>query len=413
MTQEEITTIVEQVLQALLTNGKTIAQLTAVQEVGDSDCFEISGGKKVSFSTLAGLIINEVGNLTNYTVVDYDGRDEVVTFTYARSSGVITIKQSGRAEKTVTIPAATTSRPGLMSTTDKTNLTSAVNKILSSFSKSTTASNVKVTATFADESTLDFTLSAASTTSAGLMSAADKANLNTAKNTATNLNNKLGAANGIATLDSNGKLNSEQLPTNVVTDMDALAKTDKDSSERLKASQAPRNLLYNIVSDANLNGLVKGDVYFYEGCLFEFEYINQHGSRIAVDLGVPEENIIYCHKSTGMLYKWDSTNEVFVRFGLALDATGHMSSSQAAPQVMKSMGTTLDNAGNSGMTQFMYEPNIGDIYFAPASGTIVYKQSDNNTISLGAPSKLLIYCNAQTNRLYRWSGTAMVEVGNN
>lgn len=413
MTQEEITTIVEQVLQALLTNGKTIAQLTAVQEVGDSDCFEISGGKKVSFSTLAGLIINEVGNLTNYTVVDYDGRDEVVTFSYAKSTGVITIKQSGRTEKTVTIPAATTTRPGLMSTTDKTNLTSAVNKILSSFSKSSTASNVKVTAKFADESTLDFTLSAASTTSAGLMSAADKSNLNTAKNTATNLNNKLGAANGIATLDSNGKLNSDQLPTNVVTDMDALAKADKDDSERLKASQAPRNLLYNIVSDANLNGLVKGDVYFYEGCLFEFEYINQHGSRIAVDLGVPEENIIYCHKSTGMLYKWDSTNEVFVRFGLALDATGHMSSSQAAPQVMKSMGTTLDNVGNSGMTQFMYEPNIGDIYFAPASGTIVYKQSDNNTITIGAPSKLLIYCNAQTNRLYRWSGTAMVEVGNN
>ena len=80
---------------------------------------------------------------------------------------------------------------------------------------------------------------------------------------------------------------------------------------------------------------------------------------------------------------------------------------------MKSMGSTLDNVGNNGMTQVMYEPNIGDIYFAPASGTIVYKQSDNNTISLGAPSKLLIYCNAQTNRMYRWSGTAMVEIGNN
>ena len=397
MTQEEITTIVEQVLQALLTNGKTIAQLTAVQEVGDSDCFEISGGKKVSFSTLAGLIINEVGNLTNYTVVDYDGRDEVVTFSYAKSTGVITIKQSGRTEKTVTIPAATTTRPGLMSTTDKTNLTSAVNKILSSFSKSSTASNVKVTAKFADESTLDFTLSAASTTSAGLMSAADKSNLNTAKNTATNLNNKLGAANGIATLDSNGKLNSNQLPTNVVTDMDALAKADKDDSERLKASQAPRNILYNVVNNADLNGLVGGDIYFQEGHLFEFEYINNHGSRIAVDLGEPEKDIIYSHRSTGFLYKWDSTNGVFLPL---------------APQVMKSMGTTLDNVGSDGMTQFMYEPNIGDIYFAPASGTIVYKKSDNNTITLGSPSKLLIYCNAQTNRLYRWSGTAMVEVGN-
>ena len=103
------------------------------------------------------------------------------------------------------------------------------------------------------------------------------------------------------------------------------------------------------------------------------------------------------HRSTGLLSKWDSTNGVFLPL---------------APQVMKSMGSTLDNVGNSGMTQFMYEPKIGEIYFAPESGTIAYKQSDNNTINLGAPSTLLIYCNAHTNRLYRWSGTAMVEVGN-
>lgn len=398
MTQEEITTIVEQVLQALLTNGKTIAQLTAVQNVSDSDCFEISGGKKVSFQTLAGLLINQISNIENFNVVDYDGRDEVVTFSYAKSTGVITIKQSGRTEKTITISTATTSRPGLMSATDKTNLTSAVNKILSALSVVPNASNMSLTATFADNTTVSVTIPVATTSVAGLMSAADKSNLNTAKNTATNLNNKLGAANGIATLDSNGKLNSNQLPTNVVTDMDALMKADKDESEKLKASQAPRNILYNVVNNADLNGLVRGDIYFQEGHLFEFEYINQHGSRIAVDLGAPEKNIIYSHRSTGLLYKWDSTNGVFLPF---------------APQVMKSMGSTLDNVGNNGMTQVMYEPNIGDIYFAPASGTIVYKQSDNNTISLGAPSKLLIYCNAQTNRMYRWSGTAMVEIGNN
>lgn len=398
MTQEEITTIVEQVLQALLTNGKTIAQLTAVQSVSDSDCFEISGGKKVSFQTLAGLLINQISNIENFNVVDYDGRDEVVTFSYAKSTGVITIKQSGRTEKTITISTATTSRPGLMSATDKTNLTSAVNKILSALSVVPNASNMSLTATFADNTTVSVTIPVATTSVAGLMSAADKSNLNTAKNTATNLNNKLGAANGIATLDSNGKLNSNQLPTNVVTDMDALMKADKDESEKLKASQAPRNILYNVVNNADLNGLVRGDIYFQEGHLFEFEYINQHGSRIAVDLGAPEKNIIYSHSSTGLLYKWDSTNGVFLSL---------------APQVMKSMGSTLDNVGNNGMTQVMYEPNIGDIYFAPASGTIVYKQSDNNTISLGAPSKLLIYCNAQTNRMYRWSGTAMVEIGNN
>lgn len=409
MTQEEITTIVQQVLQALLTNGKTIAQLTAVQNVSDSDCFEISGGRKVSFQTLTGLLINEISNIENFNVVDYDGRDEMVTFTYTRSTGVITIKQSGREAKTITIPTATTTRPGLMSTTDKTNLTSAVNKILSSFSKSASTSNVVVTASFADGTSIDFSLPAASTTEAGLMSASDKANLNTAKNTAASLNNKLGAANGIATLDSNGKLSSDQLPENVVTDINALNKADKDDSGRLKTSQAPRNILFNIASDADLNGLVRGDVYFYEGSLFEYQYTNNHGSRISDQLGTPEENITYCHKGTGLLYMWDSSNGEFVRFGLSLDGSGHMSQSQAAPQVMRSMGSTLDNI-DGGPAQIVYTPSVGDIYFDHTSGTILYKKSQSSTIDLGAPSKLLLYCNAQTDHLYRWNGTRMVRV---
>ena len=176
-----------------------------------------------------------------------------------------------------------------------------------------------------------------------------------------------------------------------------MAKADKDESERLKASQAPRNILYNVVNNADLNGLVSGDIYFQEGHLFEFEYINQHGSRIAVDLGVPEKDIIYSHRSTGLLYKWDSTNGVFLPL---------------APQVMRSMGSTLDNVGG-GQVQIVYTPSVGDIYFDPTSGSILYKKSQSSTIDLGAPSKLLLYCNAQTDRLYRWSGTAMVEVGNN
>lgn len=409
MTQEEITTIVQQVVQALLTNGKTIAQLTAVQNVSDSDCFEISGGRKVSFQTLTGLLINEISNIENFNVVDYDGRDEMVTFTYTRSTGVITIKQSGREAKTITIPTATTTRPGLMSTTDKTNLTSAVNKILSALSVVPNASNMSLTATFADDTTVSVTLPVATTSVAGLMSATDKANLNTAKNMAASLNNKLGTANGIATLDSNGKLSNDQLPENVVTDINALMKTDKDESDRLKISQAPRNVLFNVDGDADLSGLVRGDVFFYEGVLFEFEYTNQHGDRVSVQLGEPEENIIYCHKGTGLLYMWDSSNGEFVRFGLSLDGSGHMSQSQAAPQVMRSMGSTLDNI-DGGQAQIVYIPSVGDIYFDPTSGSILYKKSQSSTIDLGAPSKLLLYCNVQTDHLYRWNGTRMVRV---
>lgn len=411
MTQEEITTIVEQVLQALLTNGKTIAQLTAVQNVSDSDCFEISGGKKVSFQTLAGLLINQISNIENFNVVDYDGRDEVVTFSYAKSTGVITIKQSGRTEKTITISTATTSRPGLMSATDKTNLTSAVNKILSALSVVPNASNMSLTATFADNTTVSVTIPVATTSVAGLMSAADKSNLNTAKNTATNLNNKLGAANGIATLDSNGKLKEEQLPSNVVTDLDMYTFADLDAAGFVKSELLQRNMLFNVDSDADLSGLQHGDVFFLEGSLFWYDYTNNHGSRIAAPVGDPQENTIYCHKGTGMLYKWSATNELFVQIGIDLDGNGRISSSQAHPQVMKSMGPTLDNAGNTGNSQVYVTLNVGDTYFDPTEGKIFYKKSSSVEVDLGAPSKLLIYANAQSNKLYRWSGSQMVELG--
>lgn len=396
MTQEEITTIVEQVLQALLTNGKTISQLTAVTGVSDSDCFEISGGKKVSFSTLAGLIINEVGSLVNYQVVDYDDRDEVVTFSYTKATGVITMKQDGRAEKTITIATATTSRPGLMTSTDKTNLNTAVNKVVSSMSKSRTATNMDVTITFADNTTKSVTLPYATTSYAGLMSAADKSNLNTAKNTATNLNNKLGAAGGIATLDSNGKLNESQLPSNVITELDMYDFVPIDAAGYSDADYMQRNVIFNVDSNANLSGLVHGDIFFLEGSLFEYDYTNNHGSRIAAPVGDPQANITYFLKSTGVAYKWDTDNSCFV---------------PARPQMMVSMGSTLDNVGSGGGSQFMYSPGVGDIYFS--NGNIYYMKSNDTTINLGAPNIDTIYCNKHTNRTYRWNGTAMEEVGNN
>lgn len=56
MTEEEIQEIVDLVLQALATNSKTIEQLTNTLSAGDSDYFELSGGRKISFTKLAELV---------------------------------------------------------------------------------------------------------------------------------------------------------------------------------------------------------------------------------------------------------------------------------------------------------------------------------------------------------------------
>lgn len=56
MTNEEKQEIVNEVLAALHTHGKTIDQLTPVTSPSDSDTFELSGGRNLSYGTLKELI---------------------------------------------------------------------------------------------------------------------------------------------------------------------------------------------------------------------------------------------------------------------------------------------------------------------------------------------------------------------
>jgi hypothetical protein len=373
--------------------------------VDDSDCFELSGGKKVSFSTLANVIIEQVGSIDNYTIVDYDGRDEVETFTYTKSSGVITLKQEGHNAMTITIATATTSRPGLMTASDKSNLDTTVDKVVSSLTMSRTASNMSITVTFADNSTKSVALPYATTSYAGLMSATDKSNLESTKTMATALNNKLGAANGIAELDSNGRVKSAQLPL----DMPHLI----TNASVLDPTEWPKVMLYNIDNSDDITQAIYGDVIYVKRSQGNVNIRKLYfvGMNDTVDLGTPNSDTIYCHKSTGLLYKWDESEGDFARIGINLDGNSRMSSSQATPQVMTSMGSTLDNAGNTGNSQIVVTLNVGDTYFDPSTSKIYYKKSSSEDIDLGAPSKLLIYANKQSNKLYRWSGSAFVELG--
>lgn len=52
MTPEELQEIIDEVLQAVRTNSKTIAQLTEAVSPDDGDYIELSGGRKVSIATL-------------------------------------------------------------------------------------------------------------------------------------------------------------------------------------------------------------------------------------------------------------------------------------------------------------------------------------------------------------------------
>lgn len=348
ITQEDITIIVAAVLDALQTNGRTIAQLTPAQSVSEDDYFELDGGRKVSFATLRDKIAEACGGGGGGTV-EYDGTDEVTNFSYAQSSGVITLKQKNRTSKTLTIPTATTTRRGLMTASDKNTLNN---------------------------------------TALGLSSTTGVANEALAKATQ--------AGNGL-----NGK-------------------TDKYAQlGMLKVEHWPDVMVYNIAPISPLDdtyatdwaNIPVGSIYYEEGLVNNAPYRKlfvktspeQQG---IVDLGEPREGTIYCHKGHGTMYVWDgSAGGVlgdWVQIGMYPGANGRLAYSLMAPMVLASMGRSLD--GNA-----LYYATVGDTYFN--NGKIYYQKADNYTIDMGAPDSQMIFCNRITNKLYRWNGTEMVELG--
>ena len=313
------------------------------------------------------------------------------SFSFDQTSTVLqlSLKQHGHDAVLLNLPGATTTFAGILTATDKYHLDVAYNKYLKQLTTSSYADRVTLNYKRHDDTVTQVTFVGATTLEAGLMTAADKVKLEAAVSNITAL---------------------QQWQANAYSMME-ISFAGLDANGLIKSELLQRNMLFNIDADADLSGLTPGDIFFSDGSLFMYEYTNNHGSRISSPVGDPQTDIIYCHKSTGLLYKWDSSGGVFIRFGINLDGNGRMSSSQATPQVMKSMGSTLDNAGNTGNTQVYVTLNVGDTYFDPSEGKIFYKKSSSVEIDLGAPSKLLIYANAQSNKLYRWSGSAMVELG--
>ena len=63
MTPEEKQEIIQAVIAALKTNGKTIMQLTEVTSITDSDYFEISGGRRIAYEHLYDSLLSETEDI--------------------------------------------------------------------------------------------------------------------------------------------------------------------------------------------------------------------------------------------------------------------------------------------------------------------------------------------------------------
>lgn len=178
ITQDEMQSIVTAVLSAIRTNSKTIDQLSLATSLSDSDCFEISGGKRVTYATLRDLIAS-LSSTEQDSLKNLIAKCELksASITAAESSATLSISSVGKTI-TASIPIATTSKVGLMTAADKVKLQSAYD----------TAQTAKSTADTA------------------------KLKAESAQADIVTINGKIGAPNGIASLDPNGKVPSANLP---------------------------------------------------------------------------------------------------------------------------------------------------------------------------------------------------------
>ena len=178
ITQDEMQSIVSAVLSAIRTNSRTIGQLTPVTILSDTDSFEIDGGKRVTYAVLRDLI-SSLSSTEQDSLRNLITKCELksVSLTTTESAATLTIASNGKTI-TANVPVATTSKAGLMTAADKVKLQSAYD----------TAQTARDTANNA------------------------KSKAENAQASITDISNKIGVANGIAPLDANAKVPAANLP---------------------------------------------------------------------------------------------------------------------------------------------------------------------------------------------------------
>lgn len=251
MTQEEFQSIVNAVLSAIRTNSRTIAQLTAVPSLSDSDSFEVSGGKRVTYGVLKSLIASFSSADTDTLLAQINRKElQSASITTTETTATITIRNVGGTTISCSVPVATDNQAGIITATQKVKIDSAY-------------SNAQSALTQAGE----------------------------AKSAVQTLNNKLGTASGIATLDANGKLNSNQVPSNVVTDTELETVEDKADAAQSAADAA--------------QGAADAAQSAAEAVAATVEAMKKYGYKFmgvatpTSDPGTPSENVFYLATTEG------------------------------------------------------------------------------------------------------------------
>lgn len=207
MTNAELQTIVSSVLSSLQTNARSISGLTPVTTLSDSDLFEVSGGRCVSYGVLKNLISSMSADDQDSLKTLINKKElKSVELTTTASSATLTISSIGKTIS-CTIPVATDTKGGLMSALDKTRLDSAYS--MAKTANDTTIPAAKESADYA-KGQVNALLPRMSNVENRLTDVETQAS--SAYNGVNSLYASKGQAGGIAPLDANGKVPSANLP---------------------------------------------------------------------------------------------------------------------------------------------------------------------------------------------------------
>lgn len=191
----------------------------------------------------------------------------VATFSMEQTAagGVkLKLKQAGYSEKTVTLPEANETAPGLLTPQVLTLIADTAEAVLNNRVTSITATATRKGLTIglvSEGATLEKTLPFATQTAAGIMSADDKLKLDS-----------LPGAGTIARINDGGCLLFTQCPPIVL----------------LKVDESPLD-----------DDPAVGDAWLDSGHIW---YVKD--SATTVDLGAPSQHLIFVHKPTGLQYRW-------------------------------------------------------------------------------------------------------------
>lgn len=314
----------------------------------------------------------------------------------------LSLKQHGYTAKQVVLPAASSTGAGVMTATDKSRLDTAYGKRVNLMNALSSETVVTLQLTFGDGTTKSVTFVGATAGNGG------KAGLMT-------------------------KEQADQLAALVAA---GTAESVRDDAGFIKQQYAAPVVLRN-VTDEEVDDLSVGDIFFDSGKLW------QCGSSENIDMGTPSKKVIYYCLADQTLYRWTgsrfvqavhiSSGDINVPTKLS-DLINDMGFLTAHQPLKTINGQTITGTGNitidgaaelkdasNHIKQSMAAPMVlrnvtdeevgslveGDVFFD--SGILWYCGASGN-VSLGSPSKSLIYYCRGDQKFYRWTGSSFTAI---